>query len=187
MERNNLGMLRLHISLAIVVLLSIVSAGCSGKDFNEDKAREIVESQPVRLDGEQASLNNAQIDCGVRSDLWEAPVEASPGHTSAHLLQAGRDLKFSDDVLSDPAFQHSYVQVKGDLALQVSSIVGTKDAPDDMKIGEFRVGVKIPHACFPNPLPLMGVKKGLFREDVPVAFRFKLAEDGWHMDQLLHQ
>ncbi len=180
-------MVRLHISLAIVIVLSIVSAGCSGKDFSEDKARSIVESQPIRLDGEQASLNNAQVDCGVRSDLWEAPVEASPGHSSAHLLQPGRDLKFSDDVLTDPSFQHYYVQVKGELALQVSSVVGARDAPDDMKIGEFKVGVKIQHACFPNPLPLMGVRKGVFREDVPVAFRFKLIEENWRMDQLLHQ
>ena len=96
MERNNFSMLRLYVSLAIVVVLAIVSAGCAGKDFNEDKAREIVESQPVRLDGEQASLNNAQIDCGVRSDLWERPVEASPGHTSARLTAEARALKFSD-------------------------------------------------------------------------------------------
>ena len=60
-------------------------------------------------------------------------------------------------------------------------------AGDDMKITEFTVGAKIQHACFQNPLPLMGVKKGAFREDVPVAFRFKLTEEGWRMDQLLHQ
>jgi hypothetical protein len=55
-----------------------------------------------------------------------------------------------------------------------------------MKIGEFKVGAKIHHPCFPNPLPIMGVKKGVFREDAPVVFRFQLTGDGWGMDQLLH-
>ncbi|HEY6390770.1 MAG TPA: hypothetical protein VIX89_05810 [Bryobacteraceae bacterium] len=174
------------IMMAVAVVLSIVSAGCSGKEFNEEKAKNIVEGQPLKLEGEQASLTPAQVDCGVRSELWEAPVETSPGHSSAHLTQQGRDLKFSDDVLTDPSFKKSYVQVKGDFALQVLSIVGTKDAPDDMKTGEFKVGVKIPHTCFPNPLPLMGVKKGVFKEDQPVTFRFRFTDAGWAMDQLLH-
>jgi hypothetical protein len=186
MERNNFRVMRLSISIAGVAVLSIAGAGCSSKDFSESKARSIVESQPLRLEGEQASLTSAQVACGVSSELWEAPVEASPGHSSAHLTQQGRDLKFSDDVLTDPSFRKPYVQVKGDLPLQVISVVGTRDAPDDMKIGEFKVGVKIAHSCFPNPLPLMGVKKGVFREDEPVTFRFRLTEAGWAMDQLLH-
>ncbi len=32
----------------------------------------------------------------------------------------------------------------------------------------------------------MGVKKGVFKEDEPVVFRFQLTGDGWSMDQLLH-
>jgi hypothetical protein len=178
--------MRLRISMAVVVVLSIVSVGCGGSDFNEEKAKNIVEGQPLRLDGEQATLTPAQVDCGVRSELWEAPVEASPGHTSARLTQQAKDLKFSDDVLTDPGFHRPYVQVKGEFALQVISIVATKDAPNEMKIGEFKVGVKIPHTCFPDPLPLMGVKKGVFKEDEPVTFRFRLTDNGWTMDQLLH-
>jgi hypothetical protein len=186
MERKTFSMIWLRISMVAVVVLSIASAGCGGKDFSEEKAKNIVEGQPMRLEGEQASLSPGQVDCGVRAELWEAPVETSPGHSSAHLTQQGRDLKFSDDVLTDPSFKRSYVQLKGDFALQVLSIIGTKSAPDDMKIGEFTVGAKIDHACFPNPLPLMGVKKGAFKEDEPVRFRFRYTDAGWGMDQLLH-
>jgi hypothetical protein len=32
----------------------------------------------------------------------------------------------------------------------------------------------------------MGVKKGNFRDDMPVAFRFKLAGEDWRLDHL-HQ
>ena len=172
--------------MAVVAVLSLASAGCAVKEFNDDKATNIVEYKPLLLEGEQVSLTQPQVDCGVRSELWEAPVETSPGHSSAHLTQQGRDLKFSDDVLTDPSFRKPYVQVKGEFQLQVISLVRTKDAPDDKKIGEFKVGVKIAHACFSSPLPMMGVKKGVFSEDQPVAFRFRLVDAGWEMDQLLH-
>src|SRR6266436_5016428 len=108
MERKTFSMIWLPISMAAVVVLSIVSAGCSGRDFNEEKAKNIVEGQPMRLEGEQASLSPGQVDCGVRAELWEAPVEMSPGHSSAHLTQQGRDLKFNDDVLTDPSFRKPY-------------------------------------------------------------------------------
>jgi hypothetical protein len=180
-------MTRPLISASVVLLLSIICSACGSNDFNEDRGRGLVEAKPVRLDGEQASLTPTQVDCGVKSELWEAPTETSPGHSSAHLMQPGRDLKFSDDVLVDPAFRQPYVQLKGDVQLVVLSYVGAKAAGENSKIGEFTVGAKIPHACFSSPVPLLGVKKGNFREDVPVAFRFNLTEDGWHMDQLLHQ
>jgi hypothetical protein len=186
MERN-FSMLQLRISMAGLVVLSMASLGCSSSGLSDDKLRGLVEAQPLRLDGEQVSLTYEQLECGVRSELWEKPVEASPGHSSARLTAEARELKFSDDVLTDPAFKRPYVQVKGELPLQVLTVGSTKDAEDGMKIVEFTVGVKIPHACFANPLPLMGVKKGNFREDVPVAFRFKLADDNWRLDQLLHQ
>src|SRR5260370_37454 len=63
---------------------------------------------------------------------------------------------------------------------------GGKNAPDGMKTGECKVGAKIHHPCFSGPLLIMGVKKGVFREDAPVVFRFQLTPDGWAMDQLLH-
>jgi hypothetical protein len=186
MERDNFSIMKFRISMAVVAVLSIASAGCAVKEFNDDKATNIVEGKPLLLEGEQVSLTQPQVDCGVRSELWEAPVETSPGHSSARLTQQGRDLKFNDDVLTDPSFRKPYVQVKGEFQLQVISLVGTKDAPDEKKIGEFKVGVKITHACFSGPLPMMGVKKGVFSEDQPVAFRFRLVDAGWEMDQLLH-
>jgi hypothetical protein len=187
MERDILSMLRLLISMVSVVVLLIVSVGCATSGFSDDKVRSLVEAQPLRLDGEQVSLTGDQVDCGVHSDLWEKPVESSPGHTSARLTAEARGLKFSDDVLTDPAFRRAYVQVKGEFPLQVLSVGATKDVENGMKVVEVMVGVKIQHACFPNPLPLMGVKKGNFRDDVPVAFRFKFADDDWRLDQLLHQ
>ena len=186
MERSNFSIMRLLISMAVVVALSMLSASCVGTDFDEEKAKNIVETKAFRLEGEQVSLTPEQVECGVRAELWEPRVESSPGHSSCHLTQQGRDFKFSDDVITEPNFRLSYAQVKGEFALQVFSAGGVKNAPDGMKTGEFRVGVRIPHPCFRGSLPLMGVKKGVFREDEPVVFRFQLTGDGWAMDQLLH-
>src|SRR5260221_5972052 len=186
MERNNFRIMRPCISMAFVVALSMLCAGCAGTDFDEEKAKNIVEGKAFKLEGEQVSLTAGQVDCGMRAERWEPRVETSPGHSSYHLTQQGRDLKFSDDVLTEPNFRFSYVQVKGEFALQVISVVGVKNASDGMKIGEFKVGAKIHHACFAGPLPIMGVKKGVFKEDEPVVFRFQLTGDGWSMDQLLH-
>jgi hypothetical protein len=33
---------------------------------------------------------------------------------------------------------------------------------------------------------MMGVKKGNFQADIPVSFLFRLREDGWHVDKLVH-
>jgi hypothetical protein len=32
----------------------------------------------------------------------------------------------------------------------------------------------------------MGVKKGNFQADVPATFRFRLRDDGWHVEQMVH-
>jgi hypothetical protein len=32
----------------------------------------------------------------------------------------------------------------------------------------------------------MGVKKGNFQADVPATFRFRLRDDGWHAEQMVH-
>ncbi len=186
MEKSNFSIMRIRVSMAVVVVLSMLSAGCAGTDFDEEKAKNIVETKAFRLEGEQVSLTPEQVECGVRAELWEPRVESSPGHSSCHLTQQGRDFKFSDDVITEPNFRLSYAQVKGEFALQVFSAGAVKNAPDGMKTGEFKVGAKIHHPCFSGPLLIMGVKKGVFREDAPVVFRFQLTPDGWAMDQLLH-
>src|SRR5260370_10999428 len=186
MERSNLSIMRLLISMAVVVALSMLSASCVGTDFDEEKAKNIVEGKAFKLEGEQVSLTPDQVECGVRAELWEPRAETSPGHSSCHLTQQGRDFKFSDDVITEPNFRLSYAQVKGEFALQGFSLVGVKNAPDGMKTGEFKVGATIHHPCFSRPLLIMGVKKGVFREDAPVVFRFQLTPDGWAMDHLLH-
>src|SRR5216684_2901703 len=108
MERIKLSIMRLRISMAVVVALSMLSAACAGTDFDEEKAQNIVQGKPVKLEGEQVSLTPGQVDCGVRQELWEPRVETSPGHSSSRLTQQGRDLKFSDDVLTEPNFRQSY-------------------------------------------------------------------------------
>jgi hypothetical protein len=44
----------------------------------------------------------------------------------------------------------------------------------------------VQHSCFAAPLPLMGVKKGNFQADVLPTFRFRLQNDGWHAEKLVH-
>ena len=44
----------------------------------------------------------------------------------------------------------------------------------------------INHMCFPDPLPVMGVRKGRFNQDAPVMLHFELDGDGWHFDKLIH-
>ena len=46
--------------------------------------------------------------------------------------------------------------------------------------------VIIPHMCFPDPLPLLGVRKGRFSQDVHPVMQFRLLNDGWHFGKLVH-
>jgi hypothetical protein len=180
-------MMRCYKSTLAVVALAILSVGCS-KDFTGERVKSAVEAQPMTLDGEQVTLTGAQVDCGVEADLWDKPSQASGGRMTARLSQKGRDLKFNDDVVyQDPNYRQPYVQVRGEVSLQVDEVPAIRDGENGTKIGETKVGVKIQHACFQNPLPLMGIKKGNFNPDTPVIFQFHQSEDGnWKVDKLLH-
>jgi hypothetical protein len=161
--------------------------GCGNKDdFDGGKAKGILESTPVNLEGEQVTLTSMQVDCGVQEDLWERTTQFSPERSTARLDQKGRDLKFNDDVMMEPGHQ-PYVQVRGAVSLQVDDVSNIRDGPENgTKQVDVKAGVKIQHTCFPNPLPIMGVKKGNFQADIPASFLFRLRDDGWHVEKVVH-
>jgi hypothetical protein len=168
--------------------LCLASVACGGKyQFDEGVAKGILEAKAVNLDGEQVTLTPMQLDCGVQSELWDAPTQVSQDRTTARLTSKGRDLNFGDDPAMEPNFHQPYAQVRGPFFLEVDGVSGIRDGEsDDTKLVDAKAGIKLQHACFPNPLPIMGVKKGVFREDTPVSFLFRKTDEGWRLDKLVH-
>jgi len=170
---------------AVGILLAL--CGCGNKeDFDGGKAKDILESAPINLEGEQVTLTSMQVDCGVQEDLWEPATQFSPERSTARLDTKGRDLKFNDDVVMEPG-RPPYVQVRGAVSLQVDDVSNIRDGPEGgTKLADVKGGVKIQHTCFSMPLPLMGVKKGNFQADTPATFQFRLRDDGWHAEKMVH-
>jgi len=174
--------------LSAVFGLCLASLACGSKsDFDEGVAKEILEANAVHLDGEQVTLTQMQLDCGVQSELWEPPTQVSKDRTTARLTSKGRELNFGDDPGIEPKFHQPYAQVRGAFSLEVDGVSGIRDGETDgTKVVDAKAAIKLQHACFPNPLPIMGVKHGEFREDTPVSFLFHKSDDGWHLDKLVH-
>jgi hypothetical protein len=176
--------------LAVALCLVVFLCGCKpSSEFSEDAARGAIEADKLKLEGEQVTLSDSQIQCGVQSELWDPPTSLSPDHTTAHLTSKARDLKFNDDVIiKDPSSRVAYAQVRGEFAFQVDSIVSIKDGEDKHeKVVEARAGIKIDNPCFQGPLPLMGVRHGNFSAESPVVFHIHFDENnGWHVDKLIH-
>jgi hypothetical protein len=145
-------------------------------------------SGPIHLDAEEVSMTRSQFECGVQSDLWDPPGSATAGQqSSARLEQAGRDLHFDDDVVvSEPGFHLPHVQVRGDFMLQLGDGPSIRDNGPDGRLVEGKLMVIIPHTCFSDPLPLMGVRKGTFSADAQPVMQFQLLNDGWHFTKLVH-
>jgi hypothetical protein len=162
--------------------------GCGGKsEFDENIAKDILEANPVNLDGEQVTITQMQLDCGVQSELWDAPAAVSQGRSTARLTSKGRDLNFGDDPAIEPSFHQPYAQIRGAFSLQVDDVSGVRDGEAaGTKLVDAKAGIKLQNACFPGPLPIMGVKHGNFHEDTPVSFQFHKSDDGWHLDKLVH-
>jgi len=169
---------------ALVILLT----GCSSSDFNYGKVRGIIEGSPLRLDAEYVMLSQREYMCGIQEDLWDTPTTpiGLAGQTGvARLTQKGRDLKFSDDV-SIGDMRYPYVQVRGDLSISVTEITSDRDGPEQFtKLVETKMGVNIPNTCFPNPLPIMGVRKGKFTQDYSPVLFFRY-NNGWSIDRVFH-
>ena len=174
--------------LSVVFGVCLASVACGSKtDFDENVAKDLLEANAVNLDGEQVTLTPMQLDCGVQSELWEAPAQVSQDRTTARLTSKGRDLNFGDNPAIEPKFHQPYAQVRGAFSLEVGGVSGIRDGETDgTKLVDVKAGIKLQHACFPNALPIMGVKHGEFREDAPVSFLFRKSDDGWRLDKLVH-
>ncbi len=105
----------------------------------------------------------------------------------ARLLAAGKALHFDDDVVaSEPGYRQPYVQIRGDFMLQLGDIANIKDEGSDVKEVEGKLAAIIPNACFPDPLPILGVRKGRFSQDANPVMEFHLLNDGWHFTKMVH-
>jgi hypothetical protein len=179
------GILRL--SAGAVVCVAVVTTGCAQKEFPPEKAQAIMAAVPIHLDAEQVTLTGSQLDCGVQNDLWEMPSPLVQERSVSRILAAGKALHFDDDVVvAEPGYHQPYVQIRGDFMLQLGDIPNIKDDGPDGKLVEGRLAVIIPNTCFSDPLPILGVRKGRFSQDVNPVMDFRLLNDGWHFNKLVH-
>jgi hypothetical protein len=169
------------------VVASLLLCSCSG-EFDELKVKYLLEGQPVPLEGEQVSLTQMQVDCGVGAELWNSPSEVSKERFVSRLNAPARSLNFSDDVsVTETGYRLPYAQVRGSFMLQVSEVSSIRDSGEQgVKVAAVKAGIKVNHPCLTSPLPLMGVKRGSFSADVPASFEFSLRNDGWHVDRMIH-
>jgi hypothetical protein len=179
------GILRL--SAVAVVCLSVWATGCVQKEFQPEKAQGIMGVAPIRMDAEQVMLTFQQVECGVTSDLWEAPGPLMLERSVARILAAGKELHFDDDVIvNEPGYRQPYVQIRGDFMMQLGDVNSIKEEGSDGRLVDGKLFVIIPHTCFADPLPVLGVRKGKFSEDVNPLLEFRLLNDGWHFSKLAH-
>ncbi|MGH7866204.1 MAG: hypothetical protein ACREP9_00905, partial [Candidatus Dormibacteraceae bacterium] len=105
---------RLRICGPTLACLMLAGCGPSGFDLNG-----VLQSHPVRLDGEQVILDQGQVECGTHEDLWTIESLGN-GRAIGRLTQKGRDLQFSDDIqIGDPAVGVPYVQLHGSFPVSV--------------------------------------------------------------------
>jgi hypothetical protein len=174
--------LRMMFRFLLISIALLWLSGCSVPDFDEGAAKAQLEQTPQNLSNEQVTLNEGQIDCGTRTELW-----APPNGNVARLLDKGRSLKFTDDVrLNDPDIHTPYIQVNGTFPVAVSDVSKLREDGQGNKLVDVRLGIVIQNECFAGPLPLMGVRKGKFTPEAPVVFRFKGAAKEWSLDKLMH-
>jgi hypothetical protein len=165
----------------LILVTVFVLVGCGSSEFGPDTVKGVLEGAPVTLSGEQVTLTGAQVDCGVKNDLWDPP-----SGNIARLTQKARDLKFSDDVrVADPEINVPYTQVNGAFPVEVGDVLKIRDE-NGGKVAELRLGVVIGHECFSKPLPVMGIHKGKFSTDAPVVFSFTGNGKEWALGKLMH-
>lgn len=109
-----------HACVTFVAGLSLVCLGCGGTDFNDTKVRDTGASRQYMLSGEQVTLSQQQVDCGVENELWLSATQVSQNRYVARLTDKGKALKFSDDVSTgEPGFPQPYTQVNGNFNIQI--------------------------------------------------------------------
>jgi hypothetical protein len=177
----------MHLRFVPIAASLIVFAGCSSKDLDEDKAKTILEANPVSLDREQVTISQKELDCGVQAELWDSPTQFSPERSTARLNAEAKRLGFSDDIAIESGYHQPYAQVQGAFSLQVDQVSAVRDGAEaGTKLVTAKAGIKIDNACFPNPLPLMAVNRGKFQEDSLVTFQFASSDAGWRLEKLVH-
>ena len=171
----------------IVAVLSAGLAGCS-HDLDENSIRPRAQSSPMPVESEQVTLNFAQVNCGVENGLWEAPSSDSQQRTIYRLTQKARDLQFSDDIYTnDPDSPVPYTQLRGKFYLQMDGVIAIHDGTEaGTKLVQAPISVKIPHACFAAPLPIMGVRQQKFTASVAPTMVYENGDDGWQPTHLVH-
>lgn len=175
--------LKSFIMICLTAALGIMT-GCGPGDFNYGKVGNLIQGAPMRLDAEYVILSPQQLQCGIQADLWDPPADAG-GHSVARLTQKGRDLKFADDV-SIGDMKQPYVQVRGEFSLVALDVQSDHDGSEPQsKLVEVKIGVPVANSCFPQPLPMMGVRKGNFTQDYPPVVQFKY-NNGWYLDRIVH-
>ncbi len=177
--------------MCAVLCLGLGTTGCVQKEFQQEKAMNLLAAAPIHLDAEQVMLTSQQVECGAQNDLWEQPTAANvPGareNAVARLLPAGKALHFDDDVIvAEPGYRQPYVQIRGDFQLQLAEGPTIKEEGADGRLVEGKLFVTIPHMCFSDALPVLGVRKGKFSEEAPPVMEFRLLNDGWHFTKLVH-
>jgi hypothetical protein len=175
--------------LAVLPMLGlcILFTGCS-HGFDEDAMRVLAEQNPIALDSEQVTLTDGQLSCGIINDLWEEVPSDGGQRAIYRLTQKGRDLQFSDDIYArDPEFNGAYTQLRGKFFLSLAAVVAAHDGPDQgTKLVQATLGVKIPHACFADPLPIMGINKGKFTTKLAPTLLYENGDKGWLAIKLMH-
>jgi hypothetical protein len=165
------------------ILACLTLAGCGGNGFD---LAGVLESRPVRLDGEQVVLDQVQVECGAREDLWTlSPL--GDGRAVGRLTQKGRNLQFGDDVqIGDLVVGNPYIQLRGSFSLRVNQTGSIRDEDEWDKLADAKVSVKIDHSCFQaTPPVLMGIRHGQFDQSASPVFHFKL-DGSWTVDQVVH-
>jgi hypothetical protein len=175
--------------LFMTVVLLALGFGCGGgpAGFDDGMVKLLIGSNPVTLEAEQIVLSPTQFECGLRSDLWEAPRQLTSERSSAALTPNGKALNFEDEVMvKEAGYRHPYVQVRGKFTLRPTEVVSITDGPSGTKMAQAKVGVVVQHACFTTPLPLMGVRHGKFSQDSAPVFQFRLDGETWVLDKIRH-
>ncbi len=175
-------------SFAILFALVLALTGCGEDSFNYGKVGNLIEGRPMHLDAEYVILTTQQLDCGVAEDLWlpqSRPILVNGQTATSTLTQKGRDLKFSDDVMIGEK-RYPYVQIRGDFNMKSIDISSDRAGPQQQtRLVEVKLGVIIPHSCFTQPLPVMGVRKGEFTQDYLPVLLFRY-DNGWSIDRIVH-
>ena len=171
--------------IACIIGLCLALAGCTNGPLDDSRVRYLLESGTIPLNGEEVMINQAQLECGTQSELWEIQ-SLGPGLSVGRLLPRGRELKFDDDVqLND--MRYAYTQLRGDFSVAMFEVQTIRDENPTTKIVDAKVGVRINHTCFNNPLMLMGVRHGKFTQDFLPRFQFRQTGEDWQYDSIVHQ